>query len=186
MGEKPYHHGNLKNELLEKGIEYISLNGAENLSMRKLASVCGVSSAAPYAHFQNKGDFMIQARAYVEEVFSEALQNSIDNCKNQKNLLKELGKCYVMFFFENPHYHHFMFSDEGIKVEEYRPYLIFSDAVKKALEPLGLGKKEVYYKIIFLWAEVQGLTDICTICEIFDEKKLETEVERVLSAVKFD
>ena len=54
MKEKAYHHGNLKNELIEKGLEYIDRYGVESLSMRELARAAGVSSAAPYAHFQNK------------------------------------------------------------------------------------------------------------------------------------
>ena len=184
MSEKPYHHGNLKNELIEQGIKYISLNGIENLSMRKLATVCGVSSAAPYAHFKNKGDFLIQARVYVEDIFSEVLQKSIDDCKNPEKRLLELGKCYVMFFVENPHYHQFMFSDEGIIVEEYRPYQIFSGAVKETLGAFGIKGKEVFYKTILLWATVQGLTDICAVCEMFEEEKLEKEVEKVLNLLR--
>ena len=185
MAEKSYHHGNLKNELIEKGIKYISTNGAEGLSMRKLATVCGVSSAAPYAHFKNKSDFMLQARSYVEDVFSSVLLNCIETNKDQNKLLMDLGKCYVMFFVENPHYNHFMFSDEGIVVEEYRPYKIFSGAVSEVLKSTGLKKKEIYYYTLFLWAEVQGLTDICTVCEMFEEDKLEKEVEKILSLIKF-
>ena len=41
---KPYHHGNLKEEFIVKGLEYIDKNGLESLSMRKLAESIGVSS----------------------------------------------------------------------------------------------------------------------------------------------
>ena len=48
MEKKPYHHKNLKNDLIEKGIELVNKNGINQLSLRKVAQACGVSHAAPY------------------------------------------------------------------------------------------------------------------------------------------
>ena len=64
-----YHHGNLKEELIEKGLEYIDKYGMEALSMRKLADSIGVSPAAPYAHFKNKEAFLSEVRNYITERF---------------------------------------------------------------------------------------------------------------------
>ena len=52
MSDK-YHHGDLRNALIEEGIKMINTGGEESLSMRKLAEKCGVTMAAPYAHFKN-------------------------------------------------------------------------------------------------------------------------------------
>ena len=116
MSEKPYHHGNLKMELLEKGLAFVDEHGVEELSMRKLAEVCGVSSAAPYAHFQNKEDFLIQAQRFITEQFTETLQECIEAVKDKKKILLELGKRYVLFFYENPNnlHHFFSFSIHNI------------------------------------------------------------------------
>ena len=54
MKSKSYHHGDLRNALIETGIELINEYGEEKLSLRKVATKCGVSNAAPYAHFKNK------------------------------------------------------------------------------------------------------------------------------------
>jgi len=43
MEKKPYHHKNLKNDLIEKGIELVNKNGINQLSLRKVAQACGVS-----------------------------------------------------------------------------------------------------------------------------------------------
>ena len=45
MEKKPYHHKNLKNDLIEKGIELVNKNGINQLSLRKVAQACGVSHA---------------------------------------------------------------------------------------------------------------------------------------------
>jgi AcrR family transcriptional regulator len=49
-----YHHGDLKNALIEAGAEILSREGVTGLSMRRVAQRAGVSAAAPYAHFVDK------------------------------------------------------------------------------------------------------------------------------------
>ena len=43
MKNSTYHHINLKNELIEKGIDLVNKYGVEQLSLRKVAQVCNVS-----------------------------------------------------------------------------------------------------------------------------------------------
>jgi AcrR family transcriptional regulator len=54
MPRKNYHHGDLKNALIKAGIEILAKEGANGLSLRKVARKAGVSHAAPYAHFADK------------------------------------------------------------------------------------------------------------------------------------
>ena len=125
-----YHHGNLKQELIEKGLEYIDKYGEESLSMRKLADSAGVSSAAPYAHFKNKEEYLNTVSEYITEKFSDALLLAIGSCKDPARILLELGKAYVLFFYENPLYYKFLFTRGNIEVKEYRPFQIFEKAVQ--------------------------------------------------------
>jgi AcrR family transcriptional regulator len=54
MEEKKYHHGDLKNALIQAGVEVLAEEGLHGLSLRKVAKQAGVSHAAPYAHFADK------------------------------------------------------------------------------------------------------------------------------------
>lgn len=54
MVPKSYHHGDLKNALIQAGIEILAEEGVGGLSLRKAARKAGVSHAAPYAHFADK------------------------------------------------------------------------------------------------------------------------------------
>lgn len=54
MARKNYHHGDLKNALIQAGIEILAEEGVGGLSLRKAARKAGVSHAAPYAHFTDK------------------------------------------------------------------------------------------------------------------------------------
>ena len=51
-----YHHGNLKEELIECACRLCDRDGYTKLSIRSLAKESGVSQTAPYRHFETKGD----------------------------------------------------------------------------------------------------------------------------------
>ena len=65
MSDK-YHHGDLRNALIEEGIKMINSSGEQTLSLRKLAEKCGVSMAAPYAHFKNKEEMVNAIKEYLD------------------------------------------------------------------------------------------------------------------------
>ena len=49
-----YHHGDLREVLLELAVEHIAAVGVERLSIRELARRAGVSATAPFRHFPDK------------------------------------------------------------------------------------------------------------------------------------
>lgn len=51
---RPYHHGNLREELLREGERALEAGGAAGLSLREVARAVGVSHAAPRRHFADK------------------------------------------------------------------------------------------------------------------------------------
>jgi len=54
MKNNTYHHGDLKNALIQAGVEVLASEGVNALSLRKVAKRAGVSHSAPYAHFADK------------------------------------------------------------------------------------------------------------------------------------
>ena len=187
-----YHHGNLKEELIEKGLEYIDKYGMEALSMRKLADSIGVSPAAPYAHFKNKEAFLSEVRNYITERFYSSLIEITDNCSNPSRILLELGKSYVLFFYENPLYYQILFSIGDIDIDDYPPFRLFKTTAEKVLKGL-LGNKGsrankmnnsiIHAKVIALWSLVHGLSSVVTVKGVVDTNHLEDEVELILSSI---
>lgn len=65
-GQRSYHHGNLRAELLEQAIEQLRATPVEQLSLRAVARALGVSQTAPYRHFNDKEALLaaLAARGY--------------------------------------------------------------------------------------------------------------------------
>jgi AcrR family transcriptional regulator len=111
MAKKKYHHGDLKNALIEAGVDILSTEGVNGLSLRKVAARAGVSHAAPYAHFPDKQALIAAIstegfRHLYERVrtASEAYQND-----PQKQLV-ETAWAYVRFALDDPAHFKVIFS----------------------------------------------------------------------------
>ena len=175
MVNKPYHHGNLRNEMIEKGLEYIGNYGVESLSMRKLADSTGVSSAAPYAHFQNKEDFLDSVESYITDKFSQTLRKAISDCKDKNTLLLEMGISYVLFFYKNPLYYQFLFNNRHLDLDTYEPFKIYHEVAS-----LFLGDDR--YKVTGLWALVHGLAQLAS-SGFIKSDDIEADIRRIIMSM---
>jgi AcrR family transcriptional regulator len=70
-----YHHGDLKQALVETGLGIIRKQGAHALSLRAAARKAGVSEAAPYRHFHNKEALLA---SIAEEGFNRLHQRMVE------------------------------------------------------------------------------------------------------------
>lgn len=77
-GKKPYHFGNLKETLIEQGIELIHEEGIEKFSLRKVAKKVGVSATACYNHFGNIDELLLGMYSYVTDRFATALKQAVE------------------------------------------------------------------------------------------------------------
>lgn len=183
---KPYHHGNLKEELIENGLKYIDKYGVESLSMRKLAEASGVSSAAPYAHFKNKDAFLDAVQEHITESLTEALKKAYEN-SGKKEVLIELGKGYVSFFYENPLYYQFLFARRSIDINTFPPFQFYSEVSSAALKNMHgkrLTKETIRKKNITMWATVHGLARFALMDGVLDTNNLEKEIEQLLCSIE--
>jgi AcrR family transcriptional regulator len=98
-----YHHGDLKNALIEAGLEILSKEGVSGLSLRKVARKAGVSHSAPYAHFADKQALIaaISTEGYrlLYEKMQEIQKKFIDDPSRQ---LVEVAWAYVRFAQTDP------------------------------------------------------------------------------------
>lgn len=163
-----YHHGNLRNELIEKAIAIIIDEGEQGLSIRKVAGACGVTYAAPYSHFKSKEELLLACREYVSNLFAEHLSNSIaDKDITKPETLNILGNAYIEFFKLHPVYYNFIFNNKEtckmvLTLDEvknnYPPFEVFRKVCLALTESYGIPKQQGLARLIKCWSLVHGAT----------------------------
>ena len=106
-----YHHGDLRQGLIEAALSLLQTKDVKSLSLREVARQAGVSHTAPYRHFADKASLLA---AVAEEGFTEFgqyLQQAVDQAKAEPVAsLKATGLAYVRFALEHPTHFRVMFS----------------------------------------------------------------------------
>lgn len=107
MARSSYHHGDLRRVLLETAAQMIDEQGAEAISMRKLAARAGVSRTAAYHYFPNKQEMLC---ALAMDGFQRQME-ALDIASSAGGLREQLSRflrSYVKFSAENPEYYELM------------------------------------------------------------------------------
>ena len=192
MTKEQYHHGDLRRSLIEKGLEIINQEGEEKLSLRKVAMKCGVSNAAPYAHFKSKDEFIVAIQQHIMDSFTDSLEKTADQYKDSDSLLPMLGKSYVMFFYKNPLYFDFLFSRKNIRIQlslsvsdenENPPLDILKKTAVSIFKKANISEKSMQDKIIAMWALVQGLSSIVTMPNVEYDDDWEVRIEEIIKSI---
>lgn len=175
--KKSYHHGNLRESLIEAAIEIIAERGRSEFTLRELAKRLGVTHAATYHHFKDKDDLLStvaergykEMGEYLEEVSEKGDQNPIMK-------MRRMGAAYVRYAFENQAYFRVMFGQKFADINAYPEMEEAGKATKDMMEGLvRAGQQAGIYSqdhdveelIAISWATVHGLA-LLTINGYFD------------------
>ena len=128
-----YHHGNLRTALLDQAEQMVATMGTENLSLRELARLAGVSHAAPRAHFDSKDDLLdAVAQRGFDQLHAE-LTTARANGADFDEQVQSVAGAYVRFAIKNSTLLELMFSvarqrpATEVGVSESRAYSVFAE-----------------------------------------------------------
>ena len=181
-----YHHGNLREAVLEISKRMIEEKGIHAFSLREVARAAGVSRTAPYRHFPDKEAVLVaiaeEAYGKVDEAMQQVVQRSGDK---PVVAVQELMVIYVKFMVENRRYFDFIFGS-FIREPEYRQRLsvarekmtnTIAEMVKRTRQMKGDSATQVKIMGAGTWALMHGMASL--ICDdqfasdIYSEDKLE-------------
>ena len=95
----------LRQDLIEAGIEEINMYGANDFSVRRVANACGVSTAAPYKHFKDKKEFIGAIIDYVNEQWAVEQDRLLSQCPDDpRTQMVTVSVGYIRFLMEKPYY----------------------------------------------------------------------------------
>ncbi len=97
MATRAYHHGNLREELLDRAESTLAERGLEALSLRELARDVGVSHAAPRRHFAGRQELLDALALRGFEQLGVALRAATATCGDFAARFAAVASAYVTF-----------------------------------------------------------------------------------------
>ncbi|MBL4751551.1 MAG: TetR/AcrR family transcriptional regulator [Amylibacter sp.] len=116
MARKGYHHGNLKQALIEATIKLIEEKGPTGFTISEAAKHAGVSAAAPYRHFKGREDLIAEVAKQGFEMFADLLEYAYSKGGNSSLAsLEATGRAYLAFARKHPGHYIAMF-ESGVSI----------------------------------------------------------------------
>src|ERR1700758_4806097 len=81
-----YHHGDLRDALVQAALQEVELGGPEAINISALAKKLGVSQPAPYKHFADRETLLIAVTAEAFRQFSVLLREEIEKPAKRSKL----------------------------------------------------------------------------------------------------
>jgi AcrR family transcriptional regulator len=119
-GRRGYHHGNLREALIEAALELIGAKGPAGFTFAEAARHAGVSPAAPYRHFRDRDALLAEVAQRGFLRFEQQLAAAWDEGRpSLPTAFERLGKAYLAFARTEPAYFSAMF-ESGLSLTEHR------------------------------------------------------------------
>lgn len=188
INRRPYHHGDLRNALIEAGVRLLMDEGVHALDLRKVARLAGVSHAAPYRHFQDKQALLM---AIVEEGFRKlglAVAEAIGEGEaDPATQLLAMGNAYVLFAVDHPAHFRLMFNgssgartpDTGLYTTSKTSFHILLGIIQRGQELGQFADVEPEELAKTVWSMVHGLATLIVEGQFPLDPTDRTEVEHL-------
>ncbi|MEV0278066.1 TetR/AcrR family transcriptional regulator [Streptomyces sp. NPDC050610] len=159
MTRATYHHGALRQALIEGAREILAERGHEQFSLNEVARRAGVSTAAPYRHFSGKDELLAAVAEQGYATLLDSLRRTAADTAGARERLLRLSGAYVRFAQDHPDLFITMFrSHPGADPIGHESFEVLLSAVADA-QRAGLipAKPTPELMARSLWATVHGL-----------------------------
>ena len=150
---KRYHHGDLRNALLDAARALLEEGPLADLSLRAVARRAGVSHAAPYRHFPNHEALLVELalEGFAELRYGIAAVANAQGAESDR--IAKIGAAYMRFVAKRPALARLMFGPQLPNRERFAELTSAADSIGTeigaALHDPALG--------LAVWAAVHGL-----------------------------
>lgn len=168
--EGGYHHGNLKEALIEAALDLIAQKGPAGFTFAETARSAGVSPAAPYRHFRDRDELLASIAQQGFELFEKQLSAAWDDGRPDTfAAFSRVGKAYLAFAREHPAYYSAMF-ESGVPMQDNpallmaseRAFAIIRAAAERliALAPPNVPRPPAMMMALHIWSLSHGIASL--------------------------
>jgi len=157
-----YHHGQLREALIESALNILKEKGIKGLNLRDLARATGVTPAAPYSHFSDKDELLAAVAASGFQRLALQMAEDATGCRDTRSRIEKLLTSYVRFAMENKPLFQLMFSGTQAQMKDH-PILAMTAGKSYALISAALSKRQAPaedtpFLTVAVWSLCHGLT----------------------------
>lgn len=150
---RPYHHGDLRNALLDAARAILEEESLADLSLRAVARRAGVSHAAPYRHFPNHEALLVELAVEGFADLRETITSASRVSAQDPDRITKIGAAYMRFVARRPALARLMFGPQLPNREKFPRLAEAADAVGGAI---GVALRDPALGLA-VWAAVHGL-----------------------------
>jgi len=167
-----YHHGDLRNALLEEAVRLVARRGVEGFSLREAARALGVSPTAAYRHFADKGSLLGAVASEGFARLATAMERAMARVEAPAGspahavaTLGAVGEAYVEFALRHPSHFRVMFGpwmkdaagcEPGVSPSGKGAYQLLTDALDGLVASGAVTAEARAGAEIVAWASVHG------------------------------
>ena len=157
-----YHHGNLRQALIDGAKELIAERGPDGFTLRELARRVGVSHTAAYRHFADQDALLAAVAGEGFRGLQAAFDAAVLAADGPVAAFAATGLAYVRFAIENPANFQVMFrmmdcDQPELDAASASAYAVLEDQVRGAQEAGFIREGPVEILALTAWSTVHGL-----------------------------
>ena len=157
-GERTYHHGDLRAQLLARAAELGARDGAEAFSLRAVAAELGVSHTAPRHHFGDRQGVFTALATEGYTLLGQALETAAPLG------FAEVGAAYVLFAVSHPGHFAVMHAPELVHRDDAQLRAAAARTNRQLLDGVAAfapgTREQVAVKAAAAWGLVHGLATL--------------------------
>ena len=189
--ERPYHHGDLKRVVIETAQDMLRKEKGWQFTLREVARRAGVSHAAPYKHFPDKGALLAELAALGFNDLRDQLAAAVGRPgRSPRAEFVAAAKAYIEFGMANPSLYRLMFSADVDKKASATlneaGAAAFAELVGILERGQGSGafkKQPLHGQAAAAWSLVHGFTLLAIDGQLLPEKVGEKPINAVLASL---
>ena len=164
-----YHHGNLREALIEAALELIAAKGAAGFTFAEAARSAGVSPGAPYRHFRDRDALIADVARRGFEQFADDLARAWNDGRPDPHAaLQNLGAAYLAFARDEPAYYTAMFeaqlpprADPDLAQTSDRAFAILRQAAEAVIAGLPARRRPPALMVsLHIWSLAHGIASL--------------------------
>lgn len=163
-----YHHGNLREALVEAALRLIGEKGPGGFTFAEAARAAGVSPAAPYRHFRDRDALMADIAKRGYEALTAALTTAWKNgSPTPRDALARTGRAYLDFARQEPAAYAAMF-ESGVPVNcepdlqraSDEAFAVLTQNCEATLASLNLKGVPTLMVALHIWSMSHGIASL--------------------------